>query len=71
MSIETGKLSKLPSFYPCNTEKRGKKNVGRLIGLESLWQPCGMGEKGEHKKCLGHFRVVPSLCFKCEAIDMK
>ena len=69
MSVEMRKLSKLPSFYPCNIEKRGKKNVGHRwpthwtrVAMTTVWN----GKKGEHKRFLGHFRVVPSLCFKAK-----
>ena len=69
MSVEMRKLSKLPSFYPCNIEKRGKKNVGHRwpthwtrVAMTTVWN----GKKGEQKRFLGHFRVVPSLCFKAK-----
>ena len=29
--METRKLSKLPSFYPCNIEKRGKKTLTNTL----------------------------------------
>ena len=73
--METRKLSKLPSFYPCNIEKRGKKTVANRadkppwwptrwtrVAIATVWN----GGKGEHKRFLGHFRVVGSLCFKAK-----
>ena len=78
MSVEMRKLSKLPSFYPCNIEKRGKKNVGHRwpthwtrVAMTTVWR----GQKRRTEKIFRSFPCCPKPLFqseaKCEAIDMK
>ena len=74
MSMETRKLSKLPSFYPCNIEKRGKKTLATTLDEGGYGNRVEWGKR-RTKKIFRSFPCCPKPLFqseaKCETIDMK